>query len=67
MESGIGKRAKLLLEMIQLVPAMDTCVVKELVSTAGSSSSCIGHVDSVAASFAILPRLCDIEPAEYLK
>jgi hypothetical protein len=67
MESGIGKRAKLLLEMIQLVPAIDTRVVEELGSAAASSSSCIGHVDSVAAHFGILPRLCDIEPAEYLK
>ena len=67
MASGIGKRAKLVLDMIQLVRVMETGVIEELAYEAASRSSCIGLVESVAAHFGILPRLCDILPAEYLK
>lgn len=67
MASGIGERTKLVLEMITLVAAMDTRVIEDLESAAAAHSSCIGHVESVAAYFGILPWLYDIEPAEYLK
>jgi hypothetical protein len=67
MTSGIGERAKLVLQMIQLIPAMDTRVIEELESAATAHSSCIVLVESAAAHFGILPRLSDIQPHEYLK
>jgi hypothetical protein len=67
MASGIGERAKLVREMITLVPTMDTRVIEALESAAAAHNACIGLVESVAAHFNILPRLCDIQPHEYLK
>ena len=67
MALGIAERAKLVREMIRLVPAMDTRVIDELESDAAAHGARISLVESAAAHFNIMPRLCDIQPREYLK
>ena len=58
MASDIGERAKLVREMITLVPAMDTRVIEELESAAAAHGACIGLVESAAAHVDFLPRGC---------
>ena len=67
MASGIKDRDKLVQEMIKLVLAIDLRVREELGCASASHNSNIGVVERVAAHFGILPRLCDIQPHEYLK